>query len=342
MGEGERPACNTFARRLVSTRKLYWHFVRARGSGTCCERAGRAACVVAYMTDYGMRVCSRCGAAKSLEHYYRDRTKADGLEHSCKSCRSLARADHRGTTQRPRKNALWRRALLPVLAARLCAAVHGEAVPPLPPGCQDVELISAAAWQQAVLLICQGVSPETALRRVGIPRDLLAACCRYEPRLKASFGRAKLAARRRNQPSVLAIDAVLSELLRNPTMSLRTACAKHGVDYRGCLARTKEPELEPRYLRIREMQQDLAFDDLISEVDQISNTRAAGSHLARQINALKTLEPQRLRPRKPKTARAYEDDAKAPEAASPPDKTDDSNTDIPSGAGISSVWREES
>jgi hypothetical protein len=297
------------------------------------------------MTDYGTRVCSRCEAEKPLSAFWRDARKPDGHETVCAACRSRRRADHRGTTQRPRKNALWRRALLPVLAARLCAQLHGEPVPPLPPGCQDVELISAAAWQQAMLLIRQGVSPETALRRVGIRRDLLAACCRYEPRLKASFVSAKLAARRRNRPNVLAIDSVLYELLRNPTMSLRTACAKHGVDYRGCLASTKEPELEPRYLRVRDMQQHLALDDLISEVDQISNTRAAGSYLARRINALKTLEPQRLRPRKPTAAalvRIHEDDVRAPETAdAPSDKTDDSNTDIPSGPGISSVWREE-
>jgi hypothetical protein len=293
-----------------------------------------------------MRVCSRCGAEKPLSAFWRDATKPGGHETVCAACRSRRRADHRGTTQRPRKNALWRRALLPVLAARLCAAVHDEPAPPLPPGCQDVELISAAAWQQAMLLICQDVSPETALRRVGIPRDLLAACCRYEPRLKASFVSAKLAARRRNQPNVLAIDAVFNELLCNPTMSLRAACAKHGVDYRGCIARTKEPELEPRYLRVRDMQQHLALGDLISEVDQIGNTRAVRSEMARQVHALKKLEPQRLRPRKPTAAeivRIHEDDVRAPETAdAPPDKTDDSNVDTPSGAGISSVWREES
>lgn len=295
------------------------------------------------MTDYGLKVCSSCGVEKPLSAFWHDARKPGGHETVCAACRSRRRADHRGTTQCPRKNALWRRALLPVLAARLCAAVHYEPAPPLPLAYRGVELLSPNAWQQAMLLICQGVSPETALRRVGIPRGIFNAHLRYEPRLAAWFARVKRASRRRRQPDVFAVDEVMSELF-TPGMSARAACAKHGVNYRGFIARTKDdPELESRYLRIREMQQHCTLDDLMSEVDQLAGTRADRSYMARKMHALKKLEPRRLWRRKPAIVRTHED--KATEAAAPveADKpTEKDSNGIPGGAGAPSFWREES
>jgi hypothetical protein len=153
--------------------------------------------------------------------------------------------------------------------------------------------------------VCQGMPPNVALRRVGIPRGLFGAHCRAEPRLAAWFARVKQESRRRRQPGLLAVDEVLRELIQSPGMSARTACRQHGVDYRGFIARTKTPEIEPRYLRIRALQKDRSLEAVGAEITALGDgiTKAARSDMARKVHALKKLEPRRLQERKPLSER---------------------------------------
>jgi hypothetical protein len=289
------------------------------------------------MTDDALK-CLRCGVAKSPEHYERNRRV-------CQSCQSLRRSKQRGTTRRPRRDARWRRELLPLLAVRLAAQLHGERVPPLPKGCRGLELISAEAWQEMTSAICRGTPPEIALRRAGISRDVLTAYRRHEPRLARRFAEAKEVSRRRRRPHPPKMEDVFRELIEDPYLSLRQACARHGVVYRGALARTQEPAFEPRYLSARKIQHFRALDDMTTtakgpgESDSMSAVCADRAQIERISHRMKQLEPRRLWPRReltvlekarkraggPRTVRAD------PEADAPPDTNTDSD-------GIPQEW----
>jgi hypothetical protein len=236
------------------------------------------------------KVCPRCGEARPVEQFWRDARKPGGREKLCCVCRSLRRAQRLGRTQTPRKNSPWLRELLPALARRLSALLHGEDAPP----CR-MELIPVNVWHRAMQLICEGTSPEGALRRAKIPRHLFDAHLRYEPRLAAWFARAKRASRHRRWPGVLEMDELLSELIRTPGMSARTACQHRGINYRGFILRSKTPEWEDRFLRIKALQRDRSFGALAAELEALGDgvTRATRRSMAQRVHELKRLEPRR-------------------------------------------------
>lgn len=247
-------------------------------------------------------VCSICGVEKPLSGFWRDVRRPGGRETTCAACRSFKQAQRLGRVAPSKNGSRLKEMLLPRLAARLRAYLHNESAPLLPAPYCDVEaVISPAAWHAVMRLVCQGMPPKVALRRVGIPRGIFDAHCQYEPRLAAWFARVKQASRRRHQPGLLAVDEVLRELIRSPGMSARTACRQHGVDYRGFIARTKTPEIEPRYLRIRALQRDRSFEGMRAELAGLGAgiTRADRSDMASRAHALKRLEPRRLWTRRP-------------------------------------------
>lgn len=189
----------------------------------------------------------------------------------------------------------WLKGLLPRLAQRLCARLHGEEAP----AC-DVELIPVIAWHNICASICQGLRPRAALRQVGISEHVFRAYLRYEPRLAAWYARAKQASKRRHQPSMLDMEMVLKDLLHGPGLSARTACRQHGVDYRGFVLRSQTPEWEPRFLRVKALQRDRSFGTMSAELDALGDgiTRAVRSDMARRVHELRKLEPRRLWPRR--------------------------------------------
>jgi hypothetical protein len=98
------------------------------------------------------------------------------------------------------------------------------------------------------------------------------------------------------------MDAVFSELINNPLMSLRAACALHGVDYRAALRRSAAPELEPRYLSVKRIQQMRASSRLVGEADALGVaefTPRVKSAFAKRQHASENVRPRRLDPRPP-------------------------------------------
>jgi hypothetical protein len=192
------------------------------------------------------------------------------------------------------------RELLPLSARRLCALLHGEGPPPLPAPYGEVELVPPGVWHRVMRLVCEGTSPEAALRRANIPRPVFDAHLRYEPRLAAWFARAKQVSKRRGWPALLDMDTILRTLIRSPGLSARTACREHGVDYRGFILRTQTPEYEARFLSIKSLQRDRSFGILAAELEAIGDgvTRATRRNMARRVLELKRLEPRRTWPRR--------------------------------------------
>jgi hypothetical protein len=236
-----------------------------------------------------MKACSWCKTVRPLEQFWSDPRKPDGREHVCCVCRSLRRAQRLGRMT-PHKDSPWRRELLPLLAQRLCAQLHGEDAPPC-----EVELISVDAWHRAMRLICGGARPRVALRQASINEGVLRAYSRYEPRLAAWLARAKQVSKRRGWPSMLDMGSVLGELVRNPGLSARSACRQHDVSYTGFLARTQTPDFEPRYLRAKSLQRDRSFGAMSAELEALGDgvTRATRRSMAQRVHELKRLEPRR-------------------------------------------------
>jgi hypothetical protein len=222
-------------------------------------------------------------------------------QHPC-VCASLHRAAKHGRTRNPCRDAPWLRPVLPRLAQRLCAQLHDEDPAPLPEAYRGLELpIAVEDWHAVMTRVCAGAHPKVALRQVGVRESVFRALLRHEPRLTAWFARAKTVSKRRHQPSMIDMDAVLRELIRNPDVSARTACQRHGVRYTGFLARTRTPEWEQRYIRAKDLQRDQAFAAMDAEVTALGAgvTRATRQGVAQRIHALRRLEPRRFWPRKP-------------------------------------------
>ena len=202
--------------------------------------------------------------------------------------------------QHPHADSPWLRELLPLLSQRLCAHLHNEDAQPLPAAYRDMELISVDAWNRTMLLICEGLRPRDALRQAGIGESVFAAHLRYEPRLAAWYARAKQASKRRHWPGLLEVEEVLRDILRNPRMSVRTACRQRGIDYRGFIQRTQTPEFESRFLRSKSLQRDRSFEAMVAELEALGDgvTRATHRSMAQRVHELQRLEPRREWPRK--------------------------------------------
>jgi hypothetical protein len=103
--------------------------------------------------------------------------------------------------------------------------------------------------------------------------------------------------------SILEMKAVFELLLENPTMSARTACARHGVRYRSFLKRTRQPEHEAHYIRTREFQQTLALEDMDDRFPESGASMKALKAFKKEAYKLdyqlKKLKPRRLMSRKP-------------------------------------------
>jgi hypothetical protein len=247
------------------------------------------------MTQDGTRVCSGCGIQKSLSEFWLDARRPGGREAVCSACRSFAKAKRLGRVQNPRTDASWLQALLPALAQRLCALLHGEGAP----AC-DVELSSPTAWHRIMSAVCQGHGRAAALRQAGISQGVFAAYLRYEPRLSAWYARAKQVSKRRGWPGPVEMESVLSALVRTPGLSARTACRQHDIDYRSFILRTQTPEFESRFLSVKSLQRDRSFGVMSAELYALGDgvSRATKRDLAQRVHALEKLEPRRGRPRK--------------------------------------------
>jgi hypothetical protein len=179
-----------------------------------------------------------------------------GFSLSRSALASLRKHQRRYGRTRVHVDSIWVRELLPLLAARLCADLHNEPLPPLPPGYpDDVELISEQAWENVMRLICQGIPPQDALHQVGIRKNILDAYCRYEPRLRSHFNIARGIARRLWCP----VEEILEDI-SNTSDSVRHICARRGVGYKRFLYLSRDPYVQEQYLEAKEMQR-LQLDD---------------------------------------------------------------------------------
>lgn len=53
------------------------------------------------MTD--MKICSKCGALKIISDFYRDKSRADGYNYSCKTCIKALRVEFRAGVEQGKK-----------------------------------------------------------------------------------------------------------------------------------------------------------------------------------------------------------------------------------------------
>jgi hypothetical protein len=231
---------------------------------------------------------------------------------------SLRRHQRRYGRTRVHADSAWVRELLPIMAQRLCAVLHNEPLPPVPPGYpDDVELISEQAWTTMMQLICSGISPQDALHQVGIPIGVLRSYLRAEPRLRQRFSIARTVARQRWCPLEEIFDDIIST-----SASVRSICARRSVSYSRFLALSlRDLHVSEQYLAAKEIQRMCLDDENESAVSAALDGAGGASRKAlRQVmrtyntNAtrIRGLWPRRIRAR---MLRAVRDPAAVLEAA---------------------------
>lgn len=58
-----------------------WTYDKTSGSRICCRRSSHI-----YLTRIFLKICNKCKITKPVAEFYRNKTKPDGLQGSCKSC----------------------------------------------------------------------------------------------------------------------------------------------------------------------------------------------------------------------------------------------------------------
>jgi hypothetical protein len=154
-------------------------------------------------------------------------------------------------------------------------------------------------------LLATGATFPAAIKKAGIPCWLFRRYCRENVELRKRWSYAKKWGRRTNY-SILAVNDVL-ETIATTSMSVKAACAHHGVPYDGFLKLTaSDPEICERYLQAQQARnfrlRTQLTEDAMSRADSI--TSRAEMRKERRSFQKASLVIQKLRPMRLRRAEA--------------------------------------